>query len=88
MIDLPSFVVVVNNVYPPDLMVDISKYYFNHKMMEFIMHKILDEFLFNFFIKGRSYQKSIQVQFSLTIIGLIYSYLIIRPTYTPIKVFN
>ena len=33
-----------------DLMVDISKYCFNHKKIEFIMHKILDEFLFKSFI--------------------------------------
>ena len=45
-----SFEVVVSNVYPLDLMVDISKYCFNHKMIKFIMHKILDEFLFNSFI--------------------------------------
>ena len=45
-------------------MVDISKYCFNHQMIEFIMHKILDDFYlnkeghtrsrykFNFFFKG------------------------------------
>ena len=48
-IDLPVFWFVVSNVYPPDGRY-ISKYCFNHKMIEFIMHKILDDFLFNSFI--------------------------------------
>ena len=47
-----SFVVEVSKAMyiTIDLMVDISKYCFNHKNIEFIMHNILDEFLFKSFI--------------------------------------